>query len=143
LNLMYANCQGVCPTVTAHLRAAQKLLSERVLTDISIYSLTIKPDEDTPERLAEYADRHGAGPNWYFLTGQPDDLEQLRFRLGYNDPKPERDQTDRALHSGMLRYGNEPLSIWGSCQGSANPEWIAEEVSFVVPRELQRPATMS
>jgi len=32
----------------------------------------------------------------------------------------------------MVRYGNEPLALWGSCQGQAKPEWIAEGISFVI-----------
>ena len=56
----------------------------------------------------------------------------------YNDPKPDRDRQDKSLHSGMLRYGNEPMSAWGSCQGGAKPEWIVEEISFVAPRRIAR-----
>ena len=133
LNLMYANCESLCPVITSHLVEVQKLLRTRVQEPVYIYSLTIKPDEDTPAKLREYATMHRAGGNWLFLTGKPDDLELLRFKLGYNDPKPERDRADKSLHSGMLRYGNEPLSLWGSCQGSATPGWIAEEISFVAP----------
>ena len=33
----------------------------------------------------------------------------------------------------MVRYGNEPLSQWSSIQGSADPDWIAEEITYVMP----------
>jgi protein SCO1 len=134
LNLMYADCTSVCPLITANLVQVQKLLGERTKRDIFFYSLTIKPREDTPAKLAAYAEMHEVRKNWLFLTGKPDDLELLRTRLGYRDPNPEKDRKDKALHSGMVRYGNEPLSQWSSVQGSADPEWIAEEICFVVPR---------
>ena len=61
----------------------------------------------------------------------------MRHNLGFADPNPEVDR-DKSRHSGMLRYGNEPLCIWGTCQSGAEPEWIAQEIGFAVPRELKR-----
>ena len=40
----------------------------------------------------------------------------------------------KAPHSGMYRYGNESLSQWSSIQGSNDPEWIAEEIGYVIPK---------
>ena len=134
LNVMYADCTSVCPLITRNLLRVQKILEARVRRDIFFYSLTIKPEQDTPAKLAEYARMHEVRKNWLFLTGKPADLELLRQRLGYRDPNPEKDRKDKALHSGMVRYGNEALSQWSSVQGSADPEWIAEEICYVVPR---------
>jgi protein SCO1/2 len=140
INLMYATCTGVCPTITSHLVTAKKLLGDRVGRDVFFYSITIKPEEDTSQKLKEYAEMHNAGPGWLFLTGKPEDIELLRRKLGYVDSDPEVDK-DKSRHSGMVRYGNEPLSLWGACQGSAKPEWIAEEISFVIPKETAHPAS--
>jgi protein SCO1/2 len=138
LNMMYANCEGICPTITSNIKRVQTLLQEQIKQEIFIYSLTIKPEEDTPAKLKEYAEMHGIQDrNWKFLTGKPEDMDILRHRLGFADPNPEVDK-DKAKHSGMLRYGNEPTSIWGTCQGSGKPEWIAQEVGFAIPRELKR-----
>jgi protein SCO1/2 len=133
LNLMYADCTTSCPMITSNLLKAQKIIRQRVKQEVWFYSLTIKPAEDTPAKLKEYAAMHHVGDNWLFLTGEPANLETLRLRLGYADANPEKDRKDKALHSGMLRYGNEPLSQWSSIQGSADPEWIAEEITFVIP----------
>jgi protein SCO1/2 len=137
LNLMYANCEGICPTITANLKVVQKYLREEIKKEIFIYSLTLKPEEDTPAKLKEYARMHHiTDKNWTFLTGKPENVELLRHKLGFADPNQEVDK-DKAKHSGMLRYGNEPMSIWGTCQGSAEPEWIAQEIGFAVPREFK------
>ena len=132
LNMMYADCNGVCPAITANLVKAQTLLERRGAHDIAFYSITIKPEEDTPEKLRAYAEMHGVRGKWLFLTGDPADVETLRRTLGYVDINPQVDK-DKARHSGIVRYGNEPMSIWGACQGSANPEWIAEQISFMLP----------
>lgn len=131
LNMMYADCTGICPLITANLVRAQKLLGERVGRDIFLYSITVKPEIDTPAHLRQYAEMHHVGPGWLFLTGGSSDVELLRQKLGFADANPEVDQ-DKTRHSGMVRYGNEPLALWGSCQGQAKPEWIAEEISFVI-----------
>jgi protein SCO1 len=137
LNLMYANCEGICPTITTNLKMVQKYLHEQVNHDIFIYSLTLKPEEDTPAKLKEYARMHHiTDKNWKFLTGKREDVELLRHKLGFADPNLEIDK-DKSKHSGMLRYGNEPMSIWGTCQGSAEPRWIAQEIGFAVPREFK------
>ena len=132
INMMYADCDGICPTITANLVKAQKLLVARG-RKLFICSITVKPEEDTPAKLRDYAEMHGVGDNWLFLTGRPDDVERLRVTLGFVDLRPEVDR-DKAQHSGVIRYGNEPLSLWGACPGNAKPEWIAEEISFVIPR---------
>jgi protein SCO1 len=137
LNLMYAECDGVCPTTTANLKSVRKILRKEVKHDIFIYSLTLKPEHDTPEALNGYARMHGIhDPDWLLLTGKPNDMDLLRHKIGFADPNPEIDR-DKSRHSGMLRYGNEPMAIWGTCQGSAEPEWIAQEIGFAIPRELK------
>jgi protein SCO1/2 len=138
INLMYAKCDGVCPTTTSNLKAVRKILRREIDHDVFIYSLTVKPEQDSPAALKEYARMHGiADAQWMFLTGKPADVDLLRHKLGFADPDPVVDQ-DKAKHSGMLRYGNESLAIWGTCQGSAEPDWIAQEIGFAVPRQFKR-----
>src|SRR3954452_10233507 len=51
INFMYAQCEGICVPVTQNLKRVQNLLGKRVGRDIFMYSITLKPDEDTPEKL--------------------------------------------------------------------------------------------
>ena len=139
INFMYAHCQGVCIPVTANLRKVQKLLGPRVGRDIFMCSFTLKPTEDTPDVLRAYAQRHNIGPGWSFLTGYPDDLEMLRRRLGFTDPDPARD-ADKTNHTGMVRFGNEPLQLWAAFPGmSQKPEAIVQEILWVDWPHGQRP----
>jgi len=138
INLMYADCDGICPVTTANLKRVRELLRERITTDIFIYSLTLKPEQDSPAALKAYAEMHGVNdPHWLFLTGKPAEVDLLRHKIGFADPDPEVDR-DKSRHSGMLRYGNEPACVWGTCQGSAEPEWIAQEIGFAIPREFKK-----
>jgi protein SCO1 len=138
INLMYADCDGICPVTTANLKKVRTLLREQVTTDVFIYSLTLKPEQDSPAALKTYARIHGVDdPHWLFLTGKPDEVDLLRHKIGFADPDPQVDR-DKSRHSGMLRYGNEPACVWGTCQGSAEPEWIAQEIGFAIPRSFKK-----
>jgi len=130
INFMYAHCEGVCPRITSNLVKVQKLLVPRVGHDIFMYSITLKPEQDTPRALKQYARMHGAGPGWLFLTGNPGDIELLRRKLGFTDPDPAVDR-DKENHIGNVRYGNEALQLWGACPGLATAKSIAKSISWV------------
>ncbi len=130
LNFFYAECVGICPTVTANLAKVQRELGDRVGRDIFMYSLTLQPKHDTPKVLRDYADMHGIKPGWRLVTGTADDLELLRRSLGFVDPDPELDR-DKNSHLGNLRYGNEPLMRWGACNPFSDIENILRAVQTI------------
>ena len=113
--------------VTANLVRVQKLLGDRVGRDIFFYSITLKPEEDTPEALERYAALHNVGPGWLFLTSKPDDIELLRRKLGFRYDDPVED-ADKSNQTGMLRMRNEPYVRWSACPGMAAPTWIAKDI---------------
>jgi protein SCO1/2 len=82
INLMYATCEGACPLVTANLTKVYDTLKDRMGKDLFMYSMTVKPEEDDPAALMSFAKMHRAlRPGWTFLTGDPYDLETIRYRL--------------------------------------------------------------
>src|SRR5437588_12766120 len=80
VNCMSVANESVYP-VTANLAHVQRLLGERAGRDVLMYSITVDPERDTPRVLSEFADTHGVGPGWLFLTGTPDTINMLRGRL--------------------------------------------------------------
>lgn len=130
LNFMYVKCEGLCMPITMNLRRVQELFGARMGRDIFIYSLTLKPQEDTVASLRQYAQMHHVKPGWSFLTGAASDMELLRRKLGYVDPDPEVDR-DKSNHLGLIKYGNEPLERWGGCPAMSKAAWIVKSVSWV------------
>ena len=130
INVFYAQCDGVCPGITANLVTVQKMLGDRVGRDIFMYSLTLKPEHDTPTALKEYAEMFKVRPGWTFLTGKPADAELLRRSLGFTDPDPKLDQ-DKSQHIGNIKFGNERYMLWSACPGMANPEWIVKSIGWM------------
>jgi protein SCO1/2 len=125
LNFTYASCDGACPAVTANLKAVYAKLGDRVGRDIFMYSITLRPEADTPDVLRHHVEQLGIGPGWLFLRASNADVDLLRRRFGATDPDPAID-ADTTQHTGMLFLGNEPLERWIGCPGEARSEWIAK-----------------
>jgi len=131
INMMYAQCEGICPAMTSNLVHVQAALADRIGRDIFMYSLTLQPEIDTPSALRDYAQMHGAGPGWLFLTGRRREMEVLRRKLGFFDPDPAVDQ-DRSQHLGFVRFGNEALDRWAACPALSNPAQIVRSILWTV-----------
>ena len=129
-SFFYTQCEGICPATTANLVKVQALLGDRLGRDIFMYSISLKPREDTPQALKEYAAEYGIRPGWTLLTGQPEDCERLRRKLGFVDPDPRVD-ADSSQHIGVIVYGNEPLDRWSACPAATEPAEIVKYISWV------------
>jgi protein SCO1 len=127
INFMYVKCEGICVPVTTNLVRVKKMLGDRVGRDIFMYSITLKPTEDSIEDLREFAELHDVGDGWTFLTGAPGDVDRLRRALGFSYPDPAED-ADLSNHIGMVRFGAEALTRWAACPGLGNPEHIARTI---------------
>lgn len=121
---LVACSDGVCPTAAANLRKVQDLLGDRMGTEVFFYSISLRPQDDTPEVLREYAALFDVRPGWLFLTGETADIELLRRRQGFVDSDPIRD-LDPTNHAGMARYGNDRLDRWGAVSVRSSPGNIA------------------
>jgi len=129
INFFYAHCTGICPGETANLVKVQRMF-KHAGREVFMNSISLKPKEDDAAALKMYAEMHGAGPGWSFLTGEPEDIEMLRRCLGFTDPNPKADK-DTSNHIGNVRYGNEPLMLWAACAGLTNPKYIYESISWM------------
>jgi protein SCO1/2 len=136
VNFMFTNCGDVCPGMTQNLADVQKLLGDRVGREIFMYSISLQPEIDTPEKLKDYADMFDVGPGWLFLTGARDDVELLRHRLGFVDSDPEQD-ADLEQHIGTVRIANVPLHRWMMSPALLDPEAIVRSVMRVIPGSLR------
>ncbi|MFC5695546.1 SCO family protein [Pseudomonas sp. GCM10022186] len=135
INMMYVSCAGRCPIATANLLRVQKMLGDRAGRNVFMYSITLQPELDTPESLRAYAERHHVGPGWLFLTGAPEDIEQLRLSLGFYDVNPEVD-ANKANHSGVVRIGNDVYQRWTMAPALTDPEQILATINHVDSRAV-------
>ncbi len=132
INLMYATCEGACPLVTARMRLVYDALKDRMGKDLFMYSMTVKPEEDDPAALKEYAKMHRALlPGWTYLTGDPYDLETIRYRL-YNMGHIMVD-TDIYSHASFMRIINDATNVWLHVDPMASMSTVLRKISWADP----------
>jgi protein SCO1/2/putative membrane protein len=88
---IFTRCAGAdyCPRVSREMEILQERLKG---VDVRLVTLTVDPENDTPEVLCEYAARYHADPEkWWFLTGDKETTYRLIQRsfhmIAYEDPK--------------------------------------------------------
>jgi protein SCO1/2 len=149
--------------VMPNLAALQDHLRHRAAAAFSFISVTAEPEQDDAEHLAVFADALGVAlPSWHLVTGHPDDMALLkatlfvhrgpelspeavsrkeafelwRSQLGETDPArfcAQPGDAGRDCSMGLMRYGNEPLCLWGSTPARANPAQIAARLDWIDP----------
>ena len=129
VNLMYTQCKESCPMTLANLHKVQNKLAEHVGKDVLMLSLTVDPQRDTPQALADHAEMVGAGPGWLFATGRKADIDAIRKAMGLYD---RFDETDGTSHLNIVAIGNEPLGQWCAIPALSTPEDIAMTVQRVM-----------
>ena len=131
INFFYTLCNSTCPLSTRNLAEVADDLRRRGHRDVVFLSLSLAPEFDTPEVLKAYAEAHGAGSGWFFLTGRRYDIEQLRRSLGVYDVDPELDQ-DPTRHTGIAVIGNEPVGRWRAMPAMAHPVRVRQAIERVI-----------
>jgi protein SCO1/2 len=83
-DFMFTTCGGICPMMTKNLAQVQRLYDGA--PDVRMVSISVNPDNDTPEVLKAYAKKYNADTTrWFFLTGPAEDIKKVAvesFKLG-------------------------------------------------------------
>ncbi len=121
------SCTSSCPILAERLAAFQERLGDRLGRDVYLLSFSVDPQTDTPARLKQYAERVGARPGWFFLTGSKTNVDWALYKLGaYTEPAE--------AHSNLLILGNEPAGEWKKVFGLAPVEDLLRSLDTVSGR---------
>ena len=78
IDFIYTTCASTCPLLTAKMAAIAHQLGPALGANVTIVSITLDPEHDTPAELASYAKSHDADENgWIFLTGPRTKIDQV------------------------------------------------------------------
>lgn len=132
INFMFTHCAGVCSPMTANLAKVQSYLGERVGREVSMLSITVDPANDTPAVLKAYAEKHKAGPGWFFLTGSKENVDWILYKLGGYVAEPGQ-------HTSVLIIGNEATGEWLKVHAMSSPADIAAAVAKIADGDAQQP----
>jgi cytochrome oxidase Cu insertion factor (SCO1/SenC/PrrC family) len=118
VSLFYTNCTGMCPINNAKLAEVQGLLGDSLGRNIFLVSVTLDPENDTPEALKDYASKFEAKKGWLFLTGEKNNLKKITYRLGQTSPQIE-------THNPLFMLGNVGAAHWSKLRPNVPAEAIA------------------
>jgi protein SCO1/2 len=77
-DFIFTSCPGRCPMLTREMARLQRQLRAATLDDVTLVSISVDPETDTPAALSEYAKKHGADRGrWRFLTGERQKIWEL------------------------------------------------------------------
>ncbi len=110
----YTFCPDVCPMTLAKLASARAELGDRG-KGLAIVLVTVDPERDTPERLAEYT--RAFGDDVLGLTGSPEDIAAVASSFGIFYERREGDTeggylVDHSATITVLDREGRPRMLW-------------------------------
>ncbi|MBE0569756.1 MAG: SCO family protein [Deltaproteobacteria bacterium] len=121
-SFIYTNCTDVCPILMHNLTDVSEALGDRFGKEVFFVSISVDPEDDTPEELRRYAERYRARPGWTFLTGPKKDVDAVIRKFG-------EFKEDFEDHSMMFVLGDVKNARWSKVRGDLPP-------GAVIPRIL-------
>lgn len=107
-DLVFTRCVLACPLMSTKMAALDRDLppagGARGGAGARLVSISVDPEHDRPEVLADYAERYRASDRWLFLTGDREEIYRLAgegMHLGFdpNPPLVPLEEGDNIFHS--------------------------------------------
>jgi protein SCO1/2 len=135
LQFVFTTCPGICPALSGLFAAAEDRLEDAggPLAAVRLVSISIDPEHDTPERLADYARRFRAGPRWTFLTGRRDDVLAVQRAF-------DADRGSKMRHEPTTYLSPGGGAAWVRLDGFPTPDELVGEARRVVEAGAAAPA---
>lgn len=105
ISFIFTSCTDICPLTTARMAQVEEKLGDLVGRDIFMISMTVDPENDSPEKLKEYSQGFHAGPGWMFVTGKPEDIRAINYKLGERSKR-------LSDHRNEIVVGNDVTGEW-------------------------------
>ena len=124
LDFIFTTCATICPVMSQTFAQVQRKLGD-ARGKVHMVSISIDPEEDTPARLAEYARKFKAGPQWQFYTGttQASIATQRAF---------EAYRGDKMNHTPVTLMRAAPGLRWVRLDGFASSDELVKEFHELV-----------
>lgn len=118
----FTTCKGICPKMNYNM----KTIYDKYKTEpgFAIISHTCMPEVDSVSLMKAYAQKMGAGPNWYFVTGSKDSLYKMA-RESYlldNEKNNSMNIKDQFIHTQFFALVDKEGRVRGVYDGLKNDE---------------------
>jgi protein SCO1 len=116
----------VCPVLTATFSQVQAALGDE-RNALRMVSISIDPEHDTPARLAAYAAKFHAGPQWRFLTGSLSDIVAVQKAF-------DAYRGEKTSHVPLTFLRASPDAPWVRIEGFASAAELVREYHALLAR---------
>ena len=133
ISFFYTTCRGTCPGTNIVLSDVRDSLATDFGKSVRFIAISVEPEKDDVAAISEYAAQYRAEvtdpdmPEWVFLTGKPEELKALRYKLGYYSIDPVVD-ADPTQHAATVIIGNHATGRWGMMPVGIGAELLAAKV---------------
>jgi protein SCO1/2 len=119
LNFVFTTCGSICPLMSHIFGQFQQRIGKQG-GNVHLMSISTDPEQDTPERLREYAKQFGAGPSWQHYTGtlQASQIAQRAFDVY---------RGDKMSHTPVTLVRIAPGQPWHRIDGFVTPDELVHE----------------
>ena len=120
VDFFFTTCPTICPKMTKNMLKVQNKFYEN--PNFGIVSISINPNNDTPQVLKDYAKEYGATlKNWHFLTGDKDYIYTIANN-GFTLYAGENSQAEGGFeHSGSFALIDKKGNIRSRFDTFGNP----------------------
>ena len=121
VDFFFMNCTAICPMLAEKMQwLSDEIADHPQRGDMRLVSISLDPDRDTPETLADYAEALGAVPSeWLFLTGPTRqevwEVSEGGFKLAV-EATPD-DPTNPIAHTGQIALVDRQGMVRGFYNG--------------------------
>ncbi len=120
VTFIFTTCTTICPLISQTLARFQDGLGADK-DRVHIISISIDPEEDTPSRLAAYAKKLHAGPEWHHYTGTMQAIIAAARAFGVY-------RGDKMAHTPVILLRPAPDKPWVRFDGFATAGQLLNEI---------------
>jgi cytochrome oxidase Cu insertion factor (SCO1/SenC/PrrC family) len=121
VNFVFTSCTAICPMLGHLLGEVSRRLGTHA-DAVHLVSISIDPEHDSPDRLRDYAQHLGAGPNWTFYTSTLGDSIKIQKAFGVY-------RGDKMNHLPVILVRSRPDGGWIRLEGFTSPARLLEVLS--------------
>jgi protein SCO1 len=124
LTFIFTRCPSVCPMLSRTLARLRKGMRGKAEA-VRVVSITIDPENDTPEKLRAYAAHYEATAGWQFYTGEPEQIDAvLQAFDAFSQVREE--------HKPITFLRGAYRDDWTRLDGTMTSEYLAAELIRVL-----------
>jgi protein SCO1 len=131
INFIFTTCTAICPMAAHTFSKIQNLTLDRpgnrIGKDFHLISISIDPENDTPERLRDWGLKFKARPGWTFITGNKLEIDKLVRALTGNTAR-------KGMHAPYVLIGNDDQQTWTSTSSLTSPSKLISVINKVVSK---------